>query len=292
MTPLPTATPFTHTVSKGETMLGIALKYGVSLEDLKTANPGVDPGFLVIGSLLIIPIEGQISGALPTSTPIPVQWRAPICYPTAESGMWCFLWVKNDQSVSLENLSAWIGLFNSNGENIAAKTAFSPLNLLHPGESIPLMIYFTPPLPTNLTASGELLTALALAPTDQRYLDVKAQVDKTSFNSEKTQALLQGQVLISQRKAPALVWLAAIAYDGGENVVGVRKWEVSTPCGSPEPTQATLSLGPTPAPGTATSTPQPTSPPVIWVACVPFELTVYSLGPSIERVDILAEARP
>jgi hypothetical protein len=42
-------------------MLGIAFLYGISLADLKAANPGVNPNFLSIGSQLIIPISGEIA---------------------------------------------------------------------------------------------------------------------------------------------------------------------------------------------------------------------------------------
>ncbi|MEW6287322.1 MAG: LysM domain-containing protein, partial [Chloroflexota bacterium] len=42
-TPLPTPTPFPYTVQQGETISSIALKFGVSIDELLAANPEVNP---------------------------------------------------------------------------------------------------------------------------------------------------------------------------------------------------------------------------------------------------------
>jgi len=45
-----------HRVRKGETLTGIARRYGIRLRDLEAANPGVRPQLLQIGQRLIVPI--------------------------------------------------------------------------------------------------------------------------------------------------------------------------------------------------------------------------------------------
>ncbi len=45
----------THSVKSGETLAAIARKYGISLNALQTANPGVDPRHLRVGATLNIP---------------------------------------------------------------------------------------------------------------------------------------------------------------------------------------------------------------------------------------------
>jgi LysM repeat protein len=66
VTPAPTATPFLHTITNDDTMLGIAYQYGITLEELQTANPGIDPHFLSVGKQLVIPIEGEIPALIAT----------------------------------------------------------------------------------------------------------------------------------------------------------------------------------------------------------------------------------
>ncbi len=45
----------TYSVKSGETLAGIARKYGISLNALQTANPGVEPKRLRVGAILNIP---------------------------------------------------------------------------------------------------------------------------------------------------------------------------------------------------------------------------------------------
>jgi hypothetical protein len=292
LTPLPTATPFTHIIAKNDTLLAIAFRYGVSLEELQAANPGVDPGFLVIGQTLIIPLEGLSSSDVLLSTPIPVAWTGPYCYPSADNGLWCLLQVNNDQSTALENLSGWVSLYNAQGNQVGGQAAASPLNILPAGASIPLVAFFPSPLPEFSLVQGQLLTALPVEPGDSRYLNAALQVESTETSANGLESSVRGQVLLLEGQIPSQIWVLAVAYDETGQVVGQRKIEFLAPCGMPSsPTpantaQATPSIG-TPA---ATLTPDATLPPLL--PCTSFEISVYSLAPAIRRVELLLEARP
>jgi len=297
VTPAPSPTPFTHAVAKGETMLGIAYQYSISLEDLLAANPGVDPQFLSVGTQLVIPLGGEVAAVQPTATPMAVGWQGPVCHRSADGGAWCFVLAQNEQIYGLENLSAWIGLFDEQGRPVAGQVAIGGLNLLPAGRALPLGTYFSPPLPEVFGAQFEPLTALAVLDGNARYLLVEARELAFEIAGDGGQAVSSGEIWLAG-PAPSLVWVEAVAYDASGQVVGVRKWETAQPCTGLFPTATPTGVATatpdasvlTPVPGEATATPGPAGMPGFGF-CTRFELAVYSLGPAIQRVEILVEAR-
>ena len=63
--PVPTDSggPARHMVSSGESLDGIARRYGITLEELRRANPTVEPRRLRVGSWVVIPPGSSGSGA-------------------------------------------------------------------------------------------------------------------------------------------------------------------------------------------------------------------------------------
>jgi LysM repeat protein len=255
VTPAPTPTPFTHMVIKGETMLGIAFQYGVSLDDLKAANPTVDPQFLSVGTSLIIPISGEIPENIPTPTPAQVSVDQPRCYRSGEGGAWCIVAVRNELNAGVENISVWIGIFTKQGVNISNETVYSALNLLNSGDTIPLMIYINPPVPEEIQAQSRLLSALDVVEDDPRYLKSQADIDQVVISQDGGQAKVSGEVNLGEYNSmPSQLWALAVAYDANGNIIGSRKWESA---GEKK-----------------------------------FAITVYSLAGVIDHVVVLTEARP
>lgn len=73
-TPSPTPTPLLHEVQEGDTLLGLAVEYGVTVEDLTAANGMNEADFLQIGQQVIIPVTLEPpsdSSFVSTDTPIP-----------------------------------------------------------------------------------------------------------------------------------------------------------------------------------------------------------------------------
>jgi LysM repeat protein len=255
VTPSPTATPFLHTITNDDTLLGLAFRYGVSVEALKTANPTVNPNAMTVGSQLVIPIVYETPQENPTPTPMPVNVVQPLCYKTGDGGAWCIATLHNMTQTSLENLSVWLGLFDAQGQNFTSQVAYAPLDILLPGDSLPLMAYFAAPLPADFSARAELITASAIPINDNRYLPVEIKLTSVVIDPTAGQATIQGDLVLTQgAETPSLVWVLAVAYDAQGNIIGMRKWK---------------SAGDT-----------------------HFETTVYSLGGAIDHVDVLAEVRP
>ena len=260
-TPLPSPTPFTYTVQTGDTISGIALKFGVSIDDLQAANPETSPNAMSVGTVLNIPSNPENLSGEPTPTPASFTIQQIECYPTTDKGMWCFVLVHNDFSDFMENVSAQVTLIDSNNATLASQTALLPLNILPPNSSLPLAVFFHPEIPINAKPQVQVLTAIRLLPNDERYLHATIRNTLVEVNADGHNAQVSGVVLLhDQAKDATQVWVAATAYDDGGRVVGVRRWESNTGL---------------PAGGS-----------------LPFEFMVSSIGGKITRVEFAVEARP
>lgn len=264
----PSPTPRTHVVKKGEDMLGIAFLYRITLEELIAANPDVKPNLMSIGTVLVIPgqvapIEGQATqSASIQATAIPVRGGPIFCTLTQENGIWCAQAVTNENDFPLEGVSAIIHLVDTENAEVRSQTAFLPLDLLQPGQSLPLTTYFAPPAPKQFQTSTELISALP-SPDDGRYLPVKIDRPQVFLSEDGLSAEIALEVISEQGESGARrVWVAAIAYDAQGNIIGLRRRE--------KPKDQLLDAG----------------------QSLPVQLTVYSAAGPIQRVALAAEARP
>lgn len=254
--PLASPTPFTHVIAANETLLGLAESYGISLDALLAANPGVNANLLSIGQLIFIPQgEGGVVEEIPSPTPAPVDVSEADCYPSAAGELYCFLLVGNSSTQALENLSGILRLFDANGEEIATADLVAPLNLLPAESRLPLVAYLPDPPVGWALARGRLLTAYIAGNLPGRYVPIVLDSVDVQLTGDGLGARVTGTVSLPDGAAPSLVWVLAVAYDADGRSVGQRRWESD---------------------GTE----------------LDFEFYVYSLGPEIATVELLAEARP
>ena len=277
-TPSPTATPvlMTYKVSKNDDMFGIAWLFGVSPQMLMTANPSVNPRAMGVGTVLIIPVTPVPGGKTPAAgtpaagTPSPAQATpaqpvvsavgAPTCYPAGDGGLWCFWLLQSSTSQGVENVTGVISL-SQPGAAPVDQAASLPLDILPAGASLPLAAYFPPPVPAAWTVSGKLGAYLPLSGGSSRYLPVTVQNLIESPVSGQASVLVKGELLLAGGSPTAKsIRVAATAFDGDGAVVGLRVWDAPGP----------LAAG----------------------SAMPFQVQVDSLGPAIDHVTVLVEARP
>ncbi len=263
LVPTVTPTPRTYVVKAGDDMTGIAIRYRVSLDSLKAANPEVNPRLMKIGTVLIIP--GTAPAPALTSQPVPTATVPPVILAPAKcsldqaGGAWCFVMVSQSSNAPVFNLTVSIRLVDEAGKQIAKQAASLGLDLLPADVSLPVAAYFAAPLPERFQAEVQLVSALPARLAADRYPAVELKGAKTKLLTGDLAAEVSGAVILADPKAAASqLHLLLVAFDGANQVAGVRRWDELTP----------------PAPG------QP----------APFSLRVYSLGPKITRVEVYAEA--
>lgn len=259
--PEPSPTPRTHVLSNSDTLLGLAWYYGVSLDAILAANPGINPNALTVGKTIFIPAAPQSTAQAALSpTPVPLESGELNCSSERDGGVWCFWPVSNVQAQPVENVIGQILLSDSEAKTVLSQSAFSPLNRILPGQTIALSAYFPAPVPQPFQASAILKTVLPASIDDARYLPVQIEAAQTIIDNAYLSATVSGSVKLTGSRAASQVWVALIAYDSSGKVVGVRRWESNQP----------LAAGET----------------------LPFEAHVYSIGASIQRVAVMAEAQP
>lgn len=261
VTPGPSPTPLTHLVQANDTLLGIAVRYGVALEDLLAANPGVNPRFLSIGQAVVIPgPEGQPVPALaPTPTPVSAVIYPARCFRTLSESLWCLALVGNPLDVPIEGVTALVALLDGEGRVLESQVAHTPLRQVPPGTQMPVAAWFAPPAPRPASSSVMLLSAM-VGGSPSRTLPLRVELDTNRPAQDHLSWTVSGEVSLdgSSPVAASRVTVVAFAYDSSGSAAGfaVRDWE--------EPL----------VPGGSRS----------------FDITVYSLGPAVERVEVLAEA--
>jgi len=268
-TPTPTPTPLYYTVDEKDDMFGIALRYGISLEALKTANPEVNPYFMGVGTQLMIPITPTPMLATPTpQASLPTTEAAstavlslqPDCYRDAAGGVICFVLAQNLSDKPIENPTALVTLEGVSTEYSLTQTAILPLNLLPAGTALPLVTYFQPPTPEKFTATTEADFWLPVPEEDTRYLEISLADLQTEIMEDSRSAKIRGQVALANPTTQASsIWLLATAFTQDGHVAGIRRWEAPLPIPAGQ--------------------------------AIPFSFTVYSMGPEIVRVEVSAEAR-
>lgn len=259
---LPTATPFVHRVQEGETLLDVALEYGISLDELLAANPGIDPRFLSIDQELRIPgPDGTASDTLlPTSTPLPLTTEDVICQRAPSEVFFCIVTVANPTDIAVEGLTARINLLDAAGGTIASNLAHAPLNLLPAGAKMPLAAQFAADTQTPAGANAIMISAVQAADIDERYLAVEVEEQEAVPAEQGRRWRVRARITLEADVPESGMRLSLLAtgIDAAGRIVGFTKWE-------PEPGQQ-----------------------------APFEadLMVQSLQGAIERIELLVEAAP
>ena len=276
-TQTPTPAPVIWTVGKGDELMAIAFYYGITLDELLAANPSVTPNWMSVGTVLQIPVTPTplpTATATPTPTntaqilqtqtatpsgPLEIQGE-PICYPNPLGELNCLLLIRNNGEEILENPSVSFTLTSKDGDFESELVVFAPLNLLLAGSSLPILASFPAPVPENYDVEAEIDYWLPTMPDDDRYAETEILDSNIQLSEDDAIAYVNGKISVdSAYREIASLWLLAVAFDQDGNPVGFRRWEAALPIANGE--------------------------------AIAFNTIVYSLGPGIDRIELMAEAR-
>ena len=276
-TQTPTPAPVTWTVGKGEELMAIAFYYGITLDELLSANPSVTPNWMSVGTVLQIPVTPT---PLPTATATPTPTNTaqilqtqtatpsgplelqgePSCYQNPLGELNCLVLIKNQGEETLENPSVSFRITSPESDYESELVVFAPLNLLQPGSSLPILASFPAPVPENYDVEAEIDYWLPTMPDDDRYAETEILDSNIQLSEDDAIAYVNGKISVdSAYREIASLWLLAVAFDQDGNPVGFRRWEAALPIANGE--------------------------------AIAFNTIVYSLGPGIDRIELMAEAR-
>ena len=276
-TQTPTPAPVTWTVGKGDELMAIAFYYGITLDELLAANPSVTPNWMSVGTVLQIPVTPT---PLPTATATPAPTNTaqilqtqtatpsgplelqgePSCYQNPLGELNCLVLIKNQGEETLENPSVSFRITSPESDYESELVVFAPLNLLQPGSSLPILASFPAPVPENYDVEAEIDYWLPTMPDDDRYAEKEILDSNIQLSEDDAIADVNGKISVdSAYREIASLWLLAVAFDQDGNPVGFRRWEAALPIDN--------------------------------VKAIAFNTIVYSLGPGIDRIELMAEAR-
>ena len=231
-TPTPTATPIVYQVQSGDTLLGIALQYGVTVDALQLANPTLRPELLQIGQQVFIPAGaagegGQLSAPalLPSPTPIPLELSDLACFETPVGGLLCLGEVYNLTQEMVENVQVAVELYDVDGKLAAHQSSWVARDMIPAGETSAFGVLFESP-PAEVGAQRALLqSGEAVTREGNWYLDLAAVDHQGGFAGSVYR--VTGAVENTGAGPAAQVTVYVTLYDEDGVVTGFRQLAVT-----------------------------------------------------------------
>ena len=187
-TPTPTPTPQQHRIEAGDTLIGIASRYGVTVEDLQELNSIDNPRGLQIGQDLEIPALH-----VPEEDTNPVRARHELRrVAVAVDGLdtaWVMGEVVNLDTVPVEQIRVAARLQTADGTEMVRRTTLAVRHITSPGKVAPFMFRLGE---VSQTAHGWTLAVVSIKPAHIGTYATELSVGELKFEQQPS-----GPVLVS-----------------------------------------------------------------------------------------------
>ena len=230
-TPAPTPTPAIHIVQPGDTLLGIALQYNVTLEELYQVNGVLRPELLQIGQSIVIPVPGSVgkpagdsSGAViaPTQPPRPVKVENAARYQAPVGSVWILGEVFNSTDQPIENVQVRVALLDAASQEVASDTPFAALDAIPPGGRAPFSVLFSAPPNGAIDFQAYVVRADQAYSYDSRYAQL--QISDVQTRPAGSQYSVSGTVSNTGASNAAGAYVVITLYDDKGRVTGFRQF--------------------------------------------------------------------
>jgi LysM repeat protein len=225
--PTPTPTPVIYAIQKGDTLIPIARKFGVTVKEITDANGITDPRRLRIGQEIIIPVQARETGptVVPTPTPVDLQIQGLAFHRAPVESLWCLGEVSNISGQPAEEVQVQVSLHDQQGRLLASGTAFTEIDILPDGGRAPFAIRFSGPTTDFAQYQTQVLGGVPSTHLGPRYPDLEVIEDHGEWLDENNYRV-RGQVLNSGQSEAEKVAVIITLYDSEAHVVGARTVDI------------------------------------------------------------------
>jgi LysM repeat protein len=214
-------TPVVHTVQSGDTLLGIAIQYGVDLGVLQAANGGIDPRSLQIGQQLVIPhsASGAIVEEL-TPTPLPLPLESPTCYETSTETLLCLGQVNNTLDQPVERIGLVVQLVQSDGTQLAEMETATEQIVIPSGQTAPYRAVFADGWQSYAGVTAVLQSADPAHQVNERFISPVIEDEQGALNSGRY--VVSAMVRNPDQETADEMRLVVTLLNDSQQVVGYR----------------------------------------------------------------------
>jgi LysM repeat protein len=219
----PSPTPIIHIVKRGDTLLGIANKYGVTVESVQETNGIVDPRRLQLGQEIIVPQDSAARTAgPPTATPTPVAYVIENVgfHQTAMGSLWFLGEVYNSTKQPIEQVQILVTLRREDNSELSRSSAFTALDIIASGERSPFAVLFTNPPDQFATYQVVALAGVTSTHMGREYDDIS--VIRYSGQPQGDTLTISGEVKNTGSSDAEGISVIATGYDNDNRVVAIR----------------------------------------------------------------------
>ena len=235
-TPLPTPTitpsptPVLIAIEPGDTLLGIAIKRGTTVDAIIALNPGIQPNFLQIGQQIVIPPpETAVLGQIGPPIPIQVQIQHVNSYLTPVGSLWLVGEVLNESAFPVADVIVEIGLLDDQGVLLSTVMASAAVPVILPGQTAPFSALVSEPPSAFAQPRFAVIAGMAVADMGNQYLDMV--IEGATLDTVQTGAdsrwQVSGQLRNQGSALAAQVRLLATFYDAQGAVAGYQQWPIN-----------------------------------------------------------------